>query len=133
MDPERTDISPDELAWDEAVVEEGRRPGAVVSVRLDADETARLRALADSLDLNLSQVIRRALAAYEAEAGEHASTERLLHAAFTYGGTVPAVFEQAWQWVVSSQLQFASEERRASGDPTPTSTEPARIVERVTV
>ena len=125
------EISTDELAWDEAVTHEGRRPGAVVSVRLDEDETARLRALAAHLDLNLSQVIRRALAAFETEA-ERAGT-RVVLGAFTYGGTVPTIHNQAWSWIVSQQLPITTDERSGSGDPAPTSTEPTRIVERVTV
>lgn len=129
MPAESPEIRTDDLTWDEAVVEEGRRPGSVVSVRLDADETARLRRLAESSGLNLSQVIRRAVAAYEAEEREPAA--RVVLGAFTHGGAVPTHYEQMWTWLVSAQLAMPEEERTGSGDPVPTSTEPIRIVERV--
>ena len=131
---ETNEIATDELAWDEATVEEGRRPGAVVSVRLDPDETAKLRTLADSLGLNLSQVIRRALDTYE-PTGDHevASPERFYVAAFTYGGAVPVIHQQGFRWRVTQQMAFSPEEQSRSGDPVPTWTEPTRIVERVIV
>lgn len=131
MEQEAPDISSEELAWDEAVVEEGRQPGAVVSVRLDPEEAERLRAMADSLDLNVSQLLRRALAEYSPEKEQKAG--RVLLSAFTYGGTVPTSYEQVWRWVVSEQLAMPTEEHTGSGDPAPTSTEPIRIVERVTL
>ena len=131
MAPDTQEISSEELAWDEASVQEGRRPGAVVSVRLDAEETARLRGFADRFDLNVSQVVRRALADYNPDKAQAA--ERVFLSAFTYGGTVPTFYEQVWRWVVSEQLGMPTEERTGSGNPVPTSTEPIRIVERVTV
>lgn len=126
MEPDTPEISSEELAWDEAVVHEGRQPGAVVSVRLDAEETARLRGMADRLDLSVSQVLRRALTEYNPD--KEQTAEWVVLRPFTYGGT-----EQAWRWVVTKQLTMSTEERTGSGDPVPTSTEPIRIVERVTV
>lgn len=125
------EIRSDELDWSHAVVQEGRAAGAVVSVRLNSSETAHLRRLADSLGLNLSQVLRRALAAYDPEAAFAREHVHVLEA-FTYGGTVPVSYEQVWLYVGSEQLTWPAGEQRGSGSTSPTTTEPTRIVERVT-
>jgi hypothetical protein len=127
-----SEIGLDELDWEEAVVREGRLPGAVVSVRLDPAETARLRHLANSLGMNLSQVLRRALAGFDPDEA-HSRERPLIVGAFTYGGTVPLSYEQSWHYVGSAQLHFPAGEQRGSGTAAPTATEPTRIVERVTV
>ncbi len=54
------EIGKDELDWSRAEVQEGRPHGVVVSVRLDAHEAGRLRELASTLGLNMSQVSRQA-------------------------------------------------------------------------
>jgi predicted transcriptional regulator len=58
------EINEDEFDWARARVQEGRPHGTVVSVRLDPDEAARLRELASTLGLNMSQVLRQALAQF---------------------------------------------------------------------
>jgi len=72
-----------EMDFEHAEVREGSKGGTVVSVRLTANEAARLRGLASSLGLNLSQVLRQALEAFEPKAAHpgHPWTE-----AFTFGG-----------------------------------------------
>ena len=72
-----------EMDLEGAEAREGRAHGAVVSVRLNPDEAARLREIASSMGLNLSQVLRRALEAYEAELAGHSLS---LVQAFTFGG-----------------------------------------------
>lgn len=124
-------VDPEELDWDEAVVREGRQPGAVVSVRLDADEAARLRSLADVLGLNVSQVLRRALADYRPDTDREAGG-RVFLSVFTYGGTaLPRA--PIWHWVHSAQLQLAAGDDAGTGGPLPTATEPVHIEQRVTV
>jgi predicted transcriptional regulator len=64
--------------------------GTVVSVRLDAAEAERLRKVATELQLNMSQVLRRALANFDPEAhlqDQVRSTLRAYVRAFTFGGT----------------------------------------------
>lgn len=129
MTDDETKIDPDDLDWEHAEVREGRQPASVISVRLDDAETGRLRALADSLGLNVSQVLRRALAAYE-PAQENEGAGRAFVTAFTYGGTVPISYEQVWSYQ-AMQLWPGAEEGRSGGN-APTGTEPIRIVERVT-
>ena len=124
-------ISSHELDWDEAEVREGRQPGAVVSVRLGPAEAARLRALADSSGLNVSQVIRRALAEFGSKR-EQRREQKVFVAAFTYGGTMPVMHEQGWRWSGPAQMQLPSGETQSRVD-APTTTEPTRVVERVTV
>ena len=133
-DEDTPEISADEVDWKRGVVHEGRQPGAVVSVRLDPAETAQLRRLAELLGMTLSQVLRRALAAYEPER-ESDGGRKLFVGAFTYGGTTPPLYEQAWQYTYagSEQLRWPTAEKRESGSVLPTATEPTRIVERVTV
>ena len=132
MTPENTNqIDPEELDWAEAVVQEGREPGAVVSVRLDASEAARLRTLADALGLTVSQVLRRALAEYEPDT-EGETRDPVFLPAFTYGGTaLPR--GPIWHWVHSAQLQLAAGDDAGTGGPPPTGTEPVHIEQRVTV
>lgn len=130
MTDHNQEIGSDELDWEHADVREGRQSAAVVSVRLDNAESARLRALASSLGMNLSQVLRQALAAYD-PAGESAAPREVFVAPFTYGGTVPVSYEQVWIYH-SAQLHLAESEERRSGGSAPTGTEPTRIVERVT-
>lgn len=132
MTPENTpQIDPEELDWAEAVVHEGRQPGAVVSVRLDPVEAARLRSLADALGLNVSQVLRRALAEYRPDTERDVSDPVFL-SVFTYGGTA-LPHEPIWHWVHSAQLQLGAGEDAGTGGPLPTATEPVHIEQRVTV
>ena len=131
-DPRNPEISADELEWSEAVVAEGRQPGTVVSVRLDPDEAARLRQLADTLGLNVSQVMRRALAAFSPS--DDAQRRHLFLGAFTYGGIAPMVHERIfYNWLRVEQLPMPSERREGSDDVSPTATEPSRVTERVLV
>jgi Ribbon-helix-helix protein, copG family len=60
-----TDDLKAEMDWEHAEVAEGKPHGVAISVRLDAAEADRLRSLAASLHLNMSQVLRRALAEYD--------------------------------------------------------------------
>jgi predicted transcriptional regulator len=130
MTPENTPkIDPEELDWVEAVVHEGRQPGAVVSVRLDADEAARLRRLAEALGLNVSQVLRRALADYQPDT-ERGARDPVLLSAFTYGGTA-LPHEPIWHWVHSAQLRLMAGDDAGAGGPLPTATEPVHIEQRV--
>lgn len=124
-------IVPEELDWAEAVVQEGRHPGTVVSVRLDASEAARLRSLADAIGLNVSQVLRRALAEYEPNT-EGEARDPVFLPAFTYGGTA-LPHEPIWHWVHSAQLQLAAGDDAGTGGPLPTGTEPVHIEQRVRV
>jgi hypothetical protein len=121
-----SEINADEIEWDEAVIGEGRQPGSVVSVRLDPEETARLRQLANALGVTVSQVLRRALAAYD-PAGDATTSREILSRVFTYGGSVPLSYETAF--TVGGLWQLGVTE---SGGGVPTATEPTRIVERVT-
>lgn len=132
MTPENTpQIDPEELDWAEAVVHEGRQPGVVVSVRLDPVEAARLRSLADTLGLNVSQVVRRALSEYEPE-NERDTWSPSFLPVFTYGGTV-LPHEPIWHSVHGAQLQLGTREETSTAGPLPTATEPVHIEQRVTV
>lgn len=79
--PDKRRIDPEELDWEQAEVHEGRPHGTVVSVRMDAAEAERLRTLASQLGLNMSQVLRRALADFEPQ-----PRALLTWHAFTFGG-----------------------------------------------
>jgi hypothetical protein len=57
-------IVSDELDWERAEVHPGRSHGTVISVRLSTPEAEHLRELAAQFDLTMSQVLRRALAAF---------------------------------------------------------------------
>lgn len=123
------EIAPDELDWGRAEVREGRPAGAVVSVRLDAQEVARLHALAATLELTVSQVLRRALAAYDdPNAGLRERRRWLIP--HTYGGVTPAIAPE-WHTVRSAQVQFEAGEKIVREAPTETG--PVRIDQRVTV
>jgi hypothetical protein len=123
---DRPEINTDELDWDNAVVREGRPHGAVVSVRLDPAEAARLRSIAASLGVNLSQVLRRALADYDptqAARKQRGTASGVI--AITFGGGVAT-----WQrpLVTSRKGSLFSDEPTESGWPgDATSTEPTRI------
>lgn len=78
----QVEIGTDELDWEHAEVREGRAHGVVVSVRLDADEAARLRHLAATLGLNMSQVLRQGLADFDPGRERQLLSSR----AFTFGG-----------------------------------------------
>jgi hypothetical protein len=106
-----------EMDLDSPTVQDGRPHGVVVSVRLDAEEAERLRGLAASLDLNMSQVLRRALNAFEP--GE-AGTFRLL--VRTQG---------APDWPTTVAFQGSSGERREMKDEPESSTLGARIWGRI--
>lgn len=123
---EPEEIGTAELDWDGSVVHDGRESGAVVSVRLDPGETARLRRLAEELGLNVSQLLRRALAEYQPH------TERRVLVAFTHGGSVPSL--SGWRCEFrSTQLHLpVTSERCEHTAAELTSTELTRIVERVT-
>ena len=128
MTDDRAQIEAEELDWEHAEVHEGRQAASVISVRLSDAEGARLRALANSSGMNISQVLRKALAAYD-PARENQS-RRVFISAFTYGGIVPLAYEHVGSYN-AAQLWPAKEERRSGAD-APTGTEPIRIVERVT-
>ncbi len=76
------EIKSEDLEWQRAVVQEGRPHGTVISVRLDAGEAERLRRLAETLRLNMSQVLRQALADFDPRVGRAGVTWR----PFTFGG-----------------------------------------------
>lgn len=78
----------DEMDWDQAESRPGKSHGVVVSVRLDEGEAERLRSLASDLDLNMSQVLRRALASFDPTAGSGRMIKAILayQSAFTFGG-----------------------------------------------
>lgn len=124
------DIEPDEVDWDNAVVREGQQAGSVVSVRLSPEETVRLRLHADMAGVTVSQLLRRALAAYEPSAKGEPS-RKVFVSAFTYAAGIPASFEAGWTYSGLQQLWWAHSLARA-GTAVPTATEPTRIVERVT-
>jgi len=131
-DSSEPSISADELDWKNAEVQEGRQPGVVVSVRLGPAEAARVRVLAESAGLTVSQVIRRALAEYEAQ--NTAREPKVFVAAFTYGGTMPLAYEQVWHSTGPAQTQLPGEDEAHVGTGgVPTTTEPTRVSERVTV
>lgn len=80
-----TDVRAEEIAsyeaemdWSGAERREGKPTGTVVSVRLDADEAERLRGLAKSLGLNMSQVLRQALSDF------NPASDRVRQALFEY-------------------------------------------------
>jgi Ribbon-helix-helix protein, copG family len=79
-----TDDLKAEMDWEHAEVAEGKPHGVAISVRLDAAEADRLRSLAASLHLNMSQVLRRALAEYDPNPSS--SGRPSLHRPFTLGG-----------------------------------------------
>ena len=78
----------DEMDWDQAESRPGKSHGVVVSVRLDKADADRLRSLASDLDLSMSQVVRRALAAFDPNAGAGRMIKSILayQSAFTFGG-----------------------------------------------
>jgi hypothetical protein len=125
-----TEIQPDDVGWDEAVVQEGRQPGSVVSVRLSPGETVQLRIQADKLGVTVSEVLRRALAAFEPPATIDAH-RKVLVSVFTYGASMPALGDDGWVYSGSQQL-WAGQTLAWAGTGAPTATEPTRIVERVT-
>jgi hypothetical protein len=133
MSESRERIGSDELDWENAQVHEGRQPGAVVSVRLGPAEATRLRGLAVASGLTVSQVIRMALAEFEPQPAEHAG-KKLFVSAFTYGGALP-VSQLSWRVVTSAaaQTRLQTDEDREGSVEAPTSTEPTRVSERVTV
>lgn len=131
-DERRIEIAADELDWDAAEVQEGRQPAVVISVRFGSTEAARLRAHADAAGLTVSQIVRKALAEYEARA-EEASKRKVFVSAFTYGGTMPLVHEQGWRWTGFEQTLFAGGGLAPSAAAASTTTEPTRVTERVTV
>jgi predicted transcriptional regulator len=126
-DPDTIESS--DLDWDKAVVRPGHPHGAVVSVRLDPADADRLRTLAAQLDLNLSQVIRRALAAFE-PARLQAIQRQLAQTlqGFTYGGS--AVNLISYSVVYPQRPEEAK--RLETAEQVKSSTEPTRIVEHVT-
>lgn len=86
---EQIDRYREEMDWDRAEAKEGKSHGVVVSVRLDQAEADRLRSIASDLGLTMSQVLRRALASFDATAAPQA-VKALLSSymtAFTFGGT----------------------------------------------
>jgi len=124
---DREEIGTEELDWEGSVVHDGRQAGSVVSVRLDAVETARLRRLADGLGLNVSQVLRRALADFQPQ------PERRVFVAFTHGGSVPSFSGWRCEFRSAAQLRWPETSERCEHQTAElTSTELTRIVERVT-
>jgi hypothetical protein len=81
----------------------------------------------------VSQVIRMALAEFEPQPAEHAG-KKLFVSAFTYGGALP-VSQLSWRVVTSAaaQTRLQTDEDREGSVEAPTSTEPTRVSERVTV
>jgi ribbon-helix-helix CopG family protein len=136
-DEGKTEIGTDELDWGAAQVHDGRQPAVVISVRLGPAEASRLRASADASGLTVSQVIRNALAEYEAKGEVAASDRKVFVSAFTYGGTMPVVHEQGWRWTGFEQTLLAAPDLMASVGVmhgvavAPTTTEPTRVSERV--
>jgi hypothetical protein len=129
-DENTTETQPDEIDWDKAVVREGRQPGSVISVRLSTEETVQLRAHADWLGVTVSEVLRQALAAFEPRAKTDPTREAFV-SAFTYGGSVLSLDEVGWTYSGLQQL-WSAHGLAGSASGLPTTTEPARIVEKVT-
>jgi len=107
------------MDWEHAEVAEGKPHGVVISVRLDAEEADRLRSLATNLHLNMSQVLRRALAEYDPNPS--GSDWPSLHGPLTLGGA-------SWTGVV--RLIEAGEPK--SWDRSESTTIDVRLRERVT-
>ena len=84
----------EEMDWAAAEARSGSAHGVVISVRLDESDADRLRSLASELDLNMSQVVRRALASFDPALSPAVELRRAVHAAvthsyvtaFTFGG-----------------------------------------------
>lgn len=68
-----TDELKEQMDWEHAEAVEGKPHGVVISIRLDPTEAERLRTLASDLHLNMSQVVRRALATFDETAGRSLS------------------------------------------------------------
>jgi Ribbon-helix-helix protein, copG family len=123
------DIEPDEVDWANATVHQPQRPQSVVSVRLSAEETARLREISETLGITVSQVLRRALAAYDS-GREVAPLRRVIVSAFTYGASAPPMYEHAWSYSGFQQL-WSNTSLPAGGTEALTETHPTRVTERV--
>lgn len=104
-----------EMDWDAAELRSGRPHGVVVSVRLDSAEADRLRALAAQLDMNMSQVLRRALGSFDsAQASISDLMKSLITAsmrAYTFGGGT---------WVGKAHVRSKDEEEHLMEPPTET-------------
>ncbi len=113
----------DEMDLDAATPRAGRPHGSVVSVRLEPDEAKRVRRIAEAEGLTLSQVMRRALAAYVPADPSPAGSA-------VYGGghahgriQITAPTRQS--------LTLDTHQLLDAEDPIPTYTEPARLQERI--
>lgn len=129
MTEDAWDIEPDDVDWENAAVREPQRPQSVVSVRLSAEETAHLREISEALGITVSQVLRRALGAYD-PGREMAPLRRVLASAFTYGASAPAMYERTWSYSGVQQL-WSNTSLPAGGTEAPTDTHPTRVIERV--
>jgi len=119
------EIATEDLDWAHAEVREGRPHGTVVSVRLSAAEADRLRDIADHLGLNLSQVLRRALADYEPADDHRQGIDVVWSRGFTVANQLPTA--SLVHWLISA----VAEETMRWAEDRETGTEPIRITERV--
>jgi hypothetical protein len=110
------------MDWSGAERREGKPTGTVVSVRLHADEAERLRGLAASLELNMSQVLRQALSDFDP------ASDRFRHALiqyispFTFGGGT---------WIGRRTVREEDSAEEADLAESPSKTIDTRVRERV--
>ncbi len=117
---EETDTMRDQMDWENAEVVQGKPHGVVISVRLDAAEAEHLRTVASDLHLNMSQVMRRALAAFDPQG--HIVQELPIFGPITVGGA-------AWTGSVSVRPAGEAVEQWTRPESTTIDT---RVRERVT-
>jgi hypothetical protein len=115
-----TEEMKEQMDWDNAETVEGKPHGVVISVRLDPTEAENLRTLASDLHLNMSQVMRRALAAFD-------PTKQSVRAGTAFG---PLTFGGAG-WTGSVSVSLAGEGAEPYSRPESTTID-TRVRERVT-